>query len=123
MQRSRSIATQSCRSSLKSQVLANTGIHKAGGRKPAQQSQTGGESAGCIAKFRPSRDSGLQYGLGYDLRAVSVLDDLFHSPRDGRAYLEVVVERNVRLHEVRVERRLDVGGLNDGDPDAHRAQL
>jgi Transposase domain (DUF772) len=108
---------------IKPQVLSNPGIHQAGGRKSAKQSQAVREFAGRVSDFRVRRVGRLQDRLGHDARLFGRCHHLVHSLGHALACLAIRIELGVRLHEVRVERRLRVRGLDDRDPDAPRAQL
>lgn len=53
-----------CRRHIELQVFANPGVHQAGRRKSAQQSQAAREPAGGVSEFRMSRSGSFEHGVG-----------------------------------------------------------
>ena len=100
------------------QVFANPGIHQAGRCKSAQQSQAAREPAGGVSQCRMSRSGSFEHCVGYDARFFGRCHHFLHPPVDGRTNLAIRIELGVGLQEIRIERRLRVGGLDDLDPDA-----
>lgn len=100
------------------QVLSNPGIYQAGRRKSAKEAQPLGELAGRVADLRVCRVGRREHGFGHDARKLGRRHHLLHPPVHARTSFAVLIELGIRLHEVRVEWRLRVRGLDDRDPDA-----
>src|SRR5947207_4906265 len=114
---------QRLRQRVDSQGLSNASVHDASGCKSAKQSQAARRRPGCVSDLRVSGGGSFQHGVGHNGRPISSCEHLRHPLGHRRTSLAILIERRVGLQQVRVELRVRARGLDDGDPDAPRAQL
>src|SRR6059058_3445047 len=106
-----------------SQGLSNASVHDASGCKSAKQSQAARGRPGCVSDLRVSGGGSFQHGVDTNGGLISSCEHLRHPLGHRRTSLAILIEGRVGLQQVRVELRVRARGLDDGDPDAPRAEL